>query len=184
MNANDELRARLTALEVQARVFRTGFVLVIVLMIGLQWMPRPTAQTSTDPLRVRGVIVEDSSGRPRVVLGPMDARSSIRGMGLRINDLNGVERFGLSLKENGSMGMGFDAPPGTGDDRNPERINIVADETGGAFIRFLDRRTSVAARMSLDSENKVWLEFSDYMQKPSISRFIGLTGERTVRGTP
>lgn len=184
MNSNDELRARLAALEAQARVFRTGFVLVIVLMVASQWMPRSSAQSSTDPLRVRGVIVEDANGRPRVVLGPMDAQPSVRGVGLRINDVNGVERFGLSLKENGSMGMGFDAPPGTGDDRNRERINIVADETGGAFMRFLDRRTNVVARMSLDSENQAWLEFSDYTQKPSISRFIGLTGEKTVRGTP
>ena len=25
---------------------------------------------------------------------------------------------------------------------------------------------------------------ADYMQKPPISRFIGLTGDKTVRGTP
>jgi hypothetical protein len=37
--------------------------------------------------------------------------------------------------------MGFDAPRGKGDDRNGERITIVADETGGGYIRFLDRRT-------------------------------------------
>jgi hypothetical protein len=161
-----------------------GLVAVMGLIVALLWMPRSSAQSSTDPLRVRGLIVEDASGRPRVVVGPVDAQSSVRGVGLRINDINGVERFGLSLKESGSMGMGFDAPPGTGDDRNRERINIVADETGGAFIRFLDRRTSVAARMSLDAQNQVWMEFSDYVQKPTISRFIGLTGDKTVRGTP
>ena len=58
------------------------------------------------------------------------------------------------------MVMGFDAPPGTGDDRNRERINIVADEKGGAHIRFLDRRTSVASRMYLDEQNQVWLKLS------------------------
>ncbi len=187
MNSNDgQLHERLAKLEAQASVLKVGLVLVIGLMAVALWMPRTNAQSATDPLRVRGVIIEDARGRARVVLGPLDSppSSSIRGFGLRINDLNGVERFGLSLKESGSVGMGFDAPPGKGDDRNRERINIVADENGGAFIRFLDRRTSVAARMSLDDQNLVWMEFADYMQKPPISRFIGLTGDKTVRGTP
>ena|SRR5688500_10305994 len=48
-------------------------------------------------LRVRGVIIEDA----RVVLGALDSppSSSIRGFGLRINDLNGVERFDGLLVE-------------------------------------------------------------------------------------
>jgi hypothetical protein len=79
------------------------------------------------------------------------------------------------------MGMGFDAPPGTGDDRNRERINIVADEKGGAYIRFLDRRTSVAARMYLDEQNKTWMQFSDYMQQPPVVRRYGLSGEEVIQ---
>jgi hypothetical protein len=160
MNSNEELRARVATLEIQARVARIGFVVVVGLMVGILWMPHSSAQSSTDPLRVRGLIVEDDAGRARIFLGPT-AASSAKGIGLRINDINGFERFGLSLKESGSMGMGFDAPPGTGDPRNSERINIVADEKGGAVFRFLDRRTSVAARMSLDDQNHVSLELAD-----------------------
>jgi hypothetical protein len=95
----------------------------------------PTAQSS-DPLRVRGLIVEDANGRPRIVIGRMDAATaSTRGLGLRINGPNGEERFGLSLNDQGSVVMGFDAPPGKGDDRNRERINIVADSEGGRDAR-------------------------------------------------
>ena len=85
---------------------------------------------------------------------------------------------------NGSMVLGFDAPPGTGDERNRERITIVADQNGGAHIRFLDRRTSVSGRMYVDERNATWLEFSDFTQQPPIRRRIGLAGEETTRATP
>ena len=74
----------------------------------------------------------------------------------------------------------FDAPPGTGDDRNRERISIVADEKGGAHLRFLDRRTSVASRMYLDEQNQVWLSFSDFTTTPARIRRYGLAGEEAV----
>ena len=65
--------------------------------------------------------------------------------------------------------------------RNRERINIVADEKGGAQIRFLDRRTSVASRMYLDDQNQVWLSFSDFTRTPPLIRRYGLRGEETVQ---
>jgi len=76
------------------------------------------------------------------------------------------------------------AAAGAGDDRNRERITLVADETGGAHIRFLDRRTSVVSRLYLDDQNRAWLSFSDFMQKPAAIRRYGLTGEESVRPEP
>ena len=43
---------------------------------------------------------------------------------------------------------------------------FVADEKGGAYIRFLDRRTSIASRMYFDDGNQVWLSFSDFTTTP------------------
>jgi hypothetical protein len=129
-------------------------------------------------------IGREANGQPRVTIGaplPVDGRATNVRTGIRINDPNGAERFALYLLENGRMGMGFDAPPGKGDDRNRERINIVADEDGGAYIRFLDRRTSVPARIYLDDQNQVWVEFSDFTQNPTVRRRIGLKCEETVR---
>jgi hypothetical protein len=60
----------------------------------------------------------------------LDAPGDNRRIGLRINDPNGAERFGASYMEDGRVVLGLDAPPGTGDDRNRERINLVADEKG------------------------------------------------------
>jgi hypothetical protein len=134
----DPVDARIRLLESQVRVLKALMAGVSVLAVVLAIVPRSQAQV-TDTLRVRQLIVEDTDGRARVVLGYLDAPGNTRRIGMRINDPKGAERFGLSFREDGTMGMGFDAPPGTGDDRNRERINIVADEKGGAHIRFLDR---------------------------------------------
>jgi hypothetical protein len=77
--------------------------------------------------------------------------------------------------------MGFDAPRGKGDDRNRERITIVADGNGGAYIRFLDRRTRVPARLFLDEDNRVWLEFNDAQEQQIVRRRFGFSGEEKLQ---
>ena len=172
---------RVRGLERQVRALKITAAAAVVLAVVLGTLPRPEAQQAAGPLRVRQLIVEDGDGRARMVLGYLDAAGNTRRLGMRINDPRGVERFGLSYIENGALVMGFDAPPGTGDDRNRERISIVADEAGGAHIRFLDRRTSMAARMYLDDQNRAWMQFSDFAQKPPQIRRYGLIGEEVVR---
>jgi hypothetical protein len=101
--------------------------------------------------------------------------------GLIINDASGVERFGLGLQESGRLVMGLDAPPGKGDDRNRERITLVADENGASHIRFLDRTTSIPARLYLDEQNRVWLEFTGTQANEMVRRRIGFSGDETTR---
>jgi hypothetical protein len=173
------LRNQMDRLEHQLRWFKIAAVVLAVLAIAFALAPTPSAQ-QPQSVRVRELIVEDANGRARVVLGPLDAPGNYRRIGMRINDPNGAERFGVSYKEDGVIGLGLDAPPGTGDDRNRERINLVADEKGGAWIRFLDRRTSVVSRMYLDEQNRAWLSFSDFTQSPAMIRRYGLTGEETT----
>lgn len=172
------LRERIQQLEASGRRLRLSVLVAVLLAVG--WAAVPDAQQST-VLRVRSLIVEDAQGRTRVQIGPLDPPPSTRGVGLRINDAAGAERLALYLSDAGNAGIGLDAPPGTGDDRNRERINITADEKGGSGIRFLDRRTSVAARMYLDEQNRVWMQFSDFSQTPASIRRYGLSGEEIVR---
>jgi hypothetical protein len=186
MDSPEQLQRRVLALEAQSRHQRAAFIVLSGLLAASIWMPRSQAQQQSDALRVRSLIVEDASGQPRVVLGaplPGDARTSNLRTGIRINDPKGVERMGLTINEQGVMGMGFDAPPGTGDDRNRERFNIVADEKGGVAIRMKDRRTYVVSSWYLDDQNRAWLEFSDYSQQSTIRRRVGLKGEETITGT-
>jgi hypothetical protein len=87
----------------------------------------------------------------------------------------------VAFMDDGDMVVGLDAPPGTGNDANRERINLVADARGGAHIRFLDRRTSVVSRMYLDEQNRGWLSFSDFTQTPPVIRRYGLGGEELLK---
>ena len=139
---------------------------------------------SAEPLRARGLIIEDATGQPRILLGaPIPDRNAGGNprAGMIINDAAGVERFGLGLQQSGRLVIGLDAPPGKGDDRNRERITLVADENGGSHIRFLDRTTSMAARLYLDDQNRVWLELVGTQANETVRRRIGLTGDETTR---
>ena len=134
-------------------------------------------------LRVRGLVIEDADGKDRIVMGaPLPEIGRIRpAVGMAINDENGFERWGVTLQSNGSMGMGFDAPPGTGDDRNRERINIIADERGSSQIRFLDRDTWVKARLYLADDNRILLEFLDFPPGEVVSKRISIGDDEVLR---
>jgi pimeloyl-ACP methyl ester carboxylesterase len=179
-NVMSDLESRVADLERRLRRLQVGQAAVIAMTLGGLVIAGPAAQAPDSPLRVRGLIIEDSSGRARVAI-PGDGRTTNLRTGMRINDAAGVERFGLSLFDDDRVVMGFDAPPGKGDDRNRERVTIVADQAGGGSIRFHDRRTLVAAQLYLDDQNRVWMEFSDFSQKPPVTRRLGLSGDETLR---
>jgi hypothetical protein len=143
------------------------------------------AKPSDEPLRVRSLIIEDANGQARISIGSPAPDRNAGGnprTGIIINDATGVERFAVSLLERSDrVVMGFDAPRGKGDDRNRERISIVADENGGGYIRFLDRTTSIPARLYLDDQNRVWLEFVSAQDKEIVRKRIGFSGEEIIR---
>ncbi len=152
-----------------------------------------TALTKTDEilpvLKTRGVVIVDEQNRQRVILGspvpdsPAEGKKRISpGHGMIILDPAGYERFGVGLMDNGQMGMGFDAPPGKGDDRNRERLHFIADQNGGAMIRFLNRQTGVPGWLRLGDDDKLYLEFLD-VQKDKNKVFrkkISFSGEETT----
>lgn len=178
-----DIDSRIAAIQRQCSQLRMALVLILIgALASFAWATRATAQQTqiSQVLRVRTLIVEDAAGQPRIVIGAPIPQSSSR-VGLRINDDRGIERLGMSLQANGNMVLGFDAPPGTGDEANRERITLVADQQGGAYIRFLDRRTAEAARIYLDPQNRVWAQFSDFAQKPPLIKRIGLSGEEVIR---
>ena len=184
-DGHEAIETRLTKLERTNRILvgilSTTFLLMCsVLLAGFS----SQSASSQAPLRTRSLIIEDSAGRPRILMGAPIAEANAAGnprTGLIINDAAGVERFGLGLQESGRLVMGLDAPPGKGDNRNRERITLVADENGGSHIRFLDRTTSIPARLYLDDQNRVWLEFMGTQANEIVRRRIGLSGDETTR---
>ncbi len=176
---------RLNRLEAESRRLRWMILgLCALLILSVSASRTGAQQAAPDVLRVKGLVVEDAAGRAAIVLGAPMAEGANSRTGLKIVDPTGRERIGISIVPNGDAVVGLDAPRGTGDERNPERISLNADAKGAAHIRFLDRRTSVAARMYLDPQNRVWLSFSDFAQTPPVIRRYGLTGEEVVRPNP
>lgn len=185
--SNDLLLRRIETLERQARRSRAVSLVLGVLLAAVPlagWMaPARTA----DVIRARMIVVEDEQGRDRVVLGaPVpDGLGTVRNnpaMGMVINDTAGHERFALGVRdETGAMTMGFDAVPGDGDPRNPERLNLGVDEDGFGFIRYLDKRTGLAGYLGLLEDDRVWLEFLQVSADSVIRRRVGLTGDQMQR---
>ena len=175
--------ARLTALERAVRMQRRVIVVLVTLCGVVLVTPSFRAQSAGEALRARSLVIEDANGRARIVLGaPLPAQGTgMSRIGMRINDENGFERFGVNLFEDGRVVLGLDAPRGKGDDRNRERINLIADGEGGSAMTWKDRRTGVVARMYLDTNNQVWLQFSDYLQNPPVQRRLGLSGDERPR---
>lgn len=178
------LHARVSQLERKQRTLACAALSAVVVLsasvlVGLAQRTHPTTQV----LRARGLIIEDADGKPRMMFGSPIADRNHQGnprTGMIINDGDGAERFGLGLYEKtGRVVMGFDAPRGKGDDRNRERITIVADGEGGAHIRFLDRQTRVPARLYLADDNRVWLEFLEFSADKIFSRRMGAAGIET-----
>jgi hypothetical protein len=140
-------------------------------------------------LKTRGVVIVDEQNRDRVIMGapvpdpPREGRKRVNpAHGMIILDPQGYERFGVGLMDNGQMGMGFDAPPGTGDDRNRERLHFVADKDGGAMIRFLNRKTSVPGWLRLGEDDRLHLEFIDVQKEKNkvVKKRLSMTGEETI----
>jgi hypothetical protein len=188
---DDDIMQRLTAriekLETRLQMF---YVLGLALGAVLIFVSVTPATRAQDPapavklVRAKTIIIEDEHGRDRIVMGapvpnPKEGQRRSASTGLVINDANGYERFGLGLRTDGSVGMGFDAPPGTGDPRNRERINIVADSKGGAFLRFLNRRTEAAGFLRLDDDDRLALDFLNFTDKSIETRRLTFAGERT-----
>ena len=174
------LEARIARLESQLRRMRLAATLLVtgaLALAGGAWV-RPVQQPDT--IRTKVIILEDAQGRKRIVLGapiPEPAGTRIApSTGMIILDTNGVERFGLGLFPNGMTNMGFDAPRGTGDERNRERINLTAAPNGGAEIRMLDRKTWVRWRVALDSQDSVTMQFLDFPQGEALLRRYSIGG--------
>lgn len=175
--------------EVLERSVRRSWLVSVVLAVLLTavsvggWVAAPGTR---EVVRARTLIIEDAQGRDRVVLGaPVpSALGTTRispSTGMVINDTAGHERFGLGLMENGRMGMGFDAAPGDGDPRNPERLNLGVDAQGNGYIRYLDRRTGLAGYLGLQADDRVWLEFVEVTADSIIRRRLGLPGDEMLR---
>jgi hypothetical protein len=180
MGDESVLLSRLEDIERRARRARTlaaGAIigLLATWLVGAGFTPR---KVQDGTLRTRILVIEDEDGRDRIVLGaPMPDGRQVTGM--KILNPEGWEQFGLSLKHDGGVSMGFDAQPGVGDQRNPERLNLGVTATGQGWIRYLDNQTRARLWVQLDSEDEPWVRFLDWSDQEIAVRKIGFSGEQT-----
>ena len=176
---------RITRLERRLRrtqaLAAMSFCSTIVLGVAA-WRGEPARQSV---VRARAVIIEDSSGAARVVLGapvpdPKGGARRSAATGLVINDAAGHERFGVGLNADGSVSMGFDAPPVAGSWVNRERLTLAVSQSGNGEIRFLDRAAAVRAHMTLFHDNTVALFFTDYGSDSTVVTRVSAKGDTTV----
>jgi hypothetical protein len=100
---------------------------------------------------------------------------------MKILNPDGAEQFGLNIKPDGSVGMGFDVMPGVGDPRNRERLNLGVTATGRGWIRYLDNKTRARLWIMLDSADAPVVQFLDWPDDQKIVvRQIGFTGDTTL----
>jgi hypothetical protein len=153
----------------------------------------PSAEASSQAdtqqvIRTRGLVIVDDKGRDRIIMGspvpdpPKAGKRVSTAHGMIILDDRGYERFGLGLMDNGTMGMGFDAPFDPANPKNPERIHLSADGKGGAMIRFLNRQTGVPGWLRLGDDDKLYLEFIDVQPDKNkvTKKQISIDGEKTM----
>jgi len=102
-------------------------------------------------------------------------------VGMKILNAEGAEQFGLSLKADGGVSMGFDAKPGVGDQRNRERFNMGVTASGQGWIRYLDNQTRARLRIALDSLDAPSLQFLDWPDERRITvRQLGFAGDTSL----
>ncbi len=157
--------------------------LLVVAGVSMTALILTAFRQDTTVLTARQLVLKDARGKTRIVLGPLPDFGGQRPgfYGMAVFDSLGYERYGLSLRPDGAMVLGLDAPHGKGDDRNSERINLTADEEGGAEIRMLDKTTKVKSRMLLLDNNDVVVDFLDWGAKDIRFRRLTARGDTVFR---
>lgn len=160
--------------------FLAGLALVGLIGFAVLGLAQVTGDFSNQ-LRTQRLIIEDSTGQERIVVGApiSDRRPRV---GMKILNSEGAEQFGLSLDPDGSMSMGFDVRPGIGNPANRERLNMGVTPTGQGWIRFLDNQTRARMWVRLDSTDKPLVEFWRWSEDSIAIREIrfGGTDTRTI----
>ncbi len=175
---DETLSTDIAALKRQLRVQRRLFLGALVLFAGVAlagFVPK-----QNDVIRAHGLVIVDSLGRERIVLGaPMpDGRDYV---GMKLLNATGAEQVGLGIEPDGGVSMGFDTKPGVGNPANPERLNLGVTPTGQGWIRFLDNQTRARLFVLLDSSDAPLVRFLEWPDTTRIvERQIGARGEQTV----
>ena len=122
-----------------------GILMLFALLGAKPVTPPPRIQ---DQVITRRLIVVDQAGRARVLIAqdPEGSQRRSRAVGLWVFDSTGAERGGFSTLEDGSVGLGMDAPQGVGAPMG-ERLSLSVAADGSADVMLLDNLTRAVTKL-------------------------------------
>lgn len=133
-----------------------------------------------DEVRAHRIVLVDSQGVERVVMGEDTGRMHGRSAGIILFDDTGTERGGISTFENGQVTMALDAPLGVGSAMR-DRLGLVVDKQGGAAIMLNNNDTGVPVRLVADPEGGGGLELIQFDHETKTARIRRLSYGEDVR---
>ena len=136
----------------QRSLHRTQLVLaatMLALLASLAWQVFRHAPVA-DEVRTRRLVVVDDHGIKRVEIGQDTTlwRRS-RSAGVWLFDGSGLERGGMSTFDDGSVGLGMDAPSGVGA-KPRDRIGMTVAANGSAALLLAGNDTGGVVRLVSD----------------------------------
>ena len=121
-------------------------VLILFAVLGIR--PVTSAARIQDEVITRRLMVVDGAGRVRVLIAqdPEDSQRRSRSAGLVVFDSTGAERGGFTTFDDGSVGLGMDAPQNVGAPMR-DRLGLSVGPDGSAEVMLLDNQTRAVAKM-------------------------------------
>ena len=166
------LQTKLSRLQIVSGVLALGLAAVL-----LSGAARDPIQ---DEVKGRRIVLVDSRGVERVVLGEDTGRQQGRSAGIILFDDTGAERGGIATFDNGQVSMALDAPVGVGSSMR-DRLGLVVDKNGGAAILLNNNDTGVPVRLVTDPEGGGGLELIEFDHDAKMARIRRLTYGDDVR---
>ena len=191
MDTNDLLLRRVEQLE---RANRRGRRWLALLGVGcVAAVSTGFAGRIPDELRTTKLVIVDDQGRERMILAgkvpdPREGKRITQGPGMQLLNKDGMEQFGLSMDDaTGQIGLGLDARPGAGDDRNRERFNIVVGPKGEVYVNLKDGRTRRKTVWYVDQKGEAALGFDRWKDEGKETKYVGMRrlsadGDKSVKG--
>ncbi len=154
------LRSRLDLLERRLRRTRAAFSALLVLAVGASWQAGAGEAKPGQVLRVRGLVVEDASGRPRILLGaPVPQVKERR----RKDDMTGL----LLLGEDGADRVALGAPT-----PSPQSGGKVGERIAGAAgLQIMDHEGNERGGFGYLDNGRVVLGL-DYPGREAVALFV------------
>lgn len=201
--AISSLERRIRHLEQRAnslRIVIVGCVAVLLILGYGASRLRPASAADSKVLKLRGLIIEDSQGRPRILIGAPDPRVAGRtrqtndngiilvgengadrvaigvptpapqqqgkieerispGAGVVVDDLNGNERAGIGVLDNGRAATCIDYPNPI--DREAICLGVLPSSLAGLFINAPNGDTGERAMMAVLNDGTSLMKLAD-----------------------